>query len=432
MSVKKRIGILISFGFAERNLKCARISDLLVNAGYDVDLNQDINHVGLAARFCATLKFWLAKRLAHRFGLIQGYQKALARKDHRNDRTIAKSDRFQPSLGFPFPKSKSIFFLLHWAFKKMPTTIKKTYKPDLVVLTDLQYLLAQNAIRYCENNEIPIVAINASWDHLTHRSKALDSPMLKLFLVWNHIQAEEAVNYHGISREKIKVVGAMHFDRLHHMRTDFVRDDIREKYSVTSEDKIIFLPAYSRRLGEREPAVINHLLHHLKSIDRIKIIIRPYPNDPDFYNRFSHVINHPRVSVIDLNSTNDDEDFRVISELLYAADIVLTGCSTAAIEAMYYDTPVIHLGIDQGQKIGKQALFKKYFFSDHYKHIMKHKASFYVQTYGELLNAVQVYFEDLSTHRRERQLVVKEQVAYTDGQSGRRIIEHIKDELPLG
>lgn len=428
MGVKLQIGILISFGFAERNLKCVRLAELLIEAGYKVDLNQDIERTGKIPSKLRMFKFWLMKRLMHRFGEIQGFKKFIARKELREEKNDL-SDRYDASLGWPFPHSNLVFRLLHWLFRGLPSTIRKDYQPDMVVLTDLQFLLAQNVIKHCERYRIPIVAINASWDHLTHRSQAIDGPELKKFLVWNEIQVEEALRIHGIPQRKLGVIGAMQFDALHRSRSDFDPHKIRERYMVSPTEKILFLPAYTIRLGEREPAVISHILDSLDVIDRVRVIIRPYPTDSHFYTRFADVLSHPRVSVAELNPDNPDEDFRSMSELLYVADVILTGCSTAAIEAMYYDTPVIHLGIDEQERIGNQVLFKKYFFSDHYRHIMKHRASFYVQTYAELLSSIQTYLDDPGMHRDERRLVVDEQIRYQDGKSGERIVAHINEVL---
>ena len=92
---------------------------------------------------------------------------------------------------------------------------------------------------------------------------------------------------------------------------------------------------------------------------------------------------------------------------------------------MYYDTPVVHLGIDNKDKVNGSSLNKKFFFSDHYQYIMRRKASFFVKNFSELLEAINKYFENPNLLRNERLDVVKEQIFYLDGKAADRIVDII-------
>ncbi|MEO2014240.1 MAG: CDP-glycerol glycerophosphotransferase family protein [Fuerstiella sp.] len=422
--MKKKVSILSSFGFAKRNLKSSCLADKLRASGYDVGVDDCLRRSSRWEGHINGLKYSLTRQLYHRFGEIQGFRKHLARREHCRDPDVGRWDAYNAWHGFPFPESRACFNFLDWIYRHLPSDFSSAYKPDLVLLTDMQDLLGQNAIQYCERHGIPVICINSSWDHLTHRGRVIDSPAIHKFLVWNEVQREEIQGVHGVDLAKVGIIGALQFDSLYHGKS-FDRRAIRCGLQLEDNEKLLFLPAYNARHGCYEPRIVEWILgQNFDWMPKYRIVIRPYPGDTTFDERFARVLDNDNVTKSEL-IVDEVADFRSMSELLATSDIVLTGASTAAIEAMYYDTPVIHLAVDSRESRDTNELFKKYFFSDHYQHIMKHDASHYVQTFDEL--AVALREGNIHPERKKagRRAVIAEQVYFDDGRSAERIIEEV-------
>jgi hypothetical protein len=422
--MKKKVSILSAFGFAKRNLKSSRLADKLRSSGYDVS---DDDYPVIRNRwryYTAEFKTQLTRQLYHRWGEIQQFRKHMARKAHRNDPEVARWDRYDSWNGFPFVNSQTTFEILDWIYRHLPSNIDPRYQPDLVLLTDMQDVLAQNTIRHCDRHGIPLICINSSWDHLTHRGRVIDSPKVQQYLVWNEIQQNELQRIHGISADRTEIVGSLQFDALHRISSDDSRRT-RERLGIGPDELVLFLPAYNSRLGPHEADNIEWIIQQKLDVPNgFRVVVRPYPGDQDFNERFARVLQSDRVILSSLLE-NESDDYNSMSQLLVASDIVLTTMSTAAIEAMYYDIPVIHLGIDATESRNDSELFKKYFFSDHYQHVMKHNASHYVQTYQELSSAIEDCISRPSQKRAARARVVHEQVQFLDGHAADRIVSAV-------
>ncbi len=427
MSKTKKIIVVYSFGFSKRNMISSGLIDKLIANGFDVDDSQDFYKLDRVSRLLEYIKYKLTNQLFYRFGYIKKFKKFLSKEKYRNSSEINKWDKINRLHGFPFPNSKILHNILHIIFKLIPSTIHNNLNADLILLTDLQFIYAQNFIKFANKKKIPVISINSSWDHLTHRGKVLNSKMIKKFLVWNEIQKKELIEIHNIDEQLIQIVGTLQFDSLKKIKEYDLKKAFYQKYKVSKDHKIIFLPAYNQRHGQFEPHAILEILKRKTDINfPFLIIIRPYPGDKTFNDRFQDTYKFQEVKIAE-NKPNDKDDYHAMSLLLKYADVVLTGASTAAIEAMFYDTPVIHLGIAPDQNHGKNYLFKEFFFSDHYAPIMEKKASVFAQDYNELINAINLYLRYPGFHRPERDCVIKEQVYFTDGQTSNRILENVNE-----
>ena len=422
--VRKKIKIIYSDRFSERNFKTSGLICSL-NELFFIDLEQNVFKKSFVFNSIENVKRILQNCVIYRFATINRFKKYLAKRQHQKDSDLDKrQDKLYAILGFPFPKSKHVFNLLYWIYTKFPSGIKENcINADLVLITSGQERVAQSVIRYSEKLNIPVIVLINSWDHLTHRGKVIQSKIIRNYLVWNEIQKNELIDIHDIVEDKIKIVGALPFDLFNNDKVDLLNLNTKKRYKISENEKILFLPAYNMRHGKHEPRVIRYLLEHLNKISyKFKLIIRPYPTDNTFDARFSDILLHPNVILSPLRD-DVEEDRRNMSELLMHSDVVLSGCGTVAVEAMFYDTPVIHLAIDVDESKGQNSLFKKFYFSDHYQHIMKHNPSHYVETYEEFISAINVNLEHPELKQAERKKVIKEQIGFLDGKAHQRIAD---------
>ena len=112
-----------------------------------------------------------------------------------------------------------------------------------------------------------------------------------------------------------------------------------EKYGIQPGEKVIFLPAYNVRFGKYEPATINYILNRKNEIsENLKIIIRPFPGDKTFNQRYEEILSNPEVLKNEYDVDDPVNNFNDISDLLKFSDVVITGTSSAALEAMFFST----------------------------------------------------------------------------------------------
>jgi len=115
------------------------------------------------------------------------------------------------------PGRRAIAMALRWLEQAVPVSQPiadwlREEQPDLVLVTPLielgspQFDYLQAARSLGLRTALPVT----SWDHLS--SKALIRMEPDLVLVWNETQKQEAVEYHGLSPDRVVVTGAQAYD----------------------------------------------------------------------------------------------------------------------------------------------------------------------------------------------------------------------------
>ncbi|MCP4179607.1 MAG: hypothetical protein GY756_17755, partial [bacterium] len=411
MSEKGKIHIFYIDMYSERNIITSGIIEKLKEKGYEVEVSFDeVFRNGILYKILDKWRKFIFAIQKYRFIASSKFAKYQIKKKHRNDMTLDKFDRLNYWLGFPFPESKIILNFFYRLFLLTPNTVNNSFKPDLVIVFGCQDVITQNVIKLCNKKNIPALTVVSSWDHLTHRGRVIKSDQIRYFLTWNDIQKHELIKYHYISQEKIKKVGALQFDLLFKEREIPEEPKVlHRKYNIPENYKIVLLPADSYRLGISEPRIVSQLILQKEKIESpFVLIIRPNPVDVNKgIERFDKIPESKNVIFAPLVK-DKNQDRKNMSALLRYSDVILTGCTSPALEAMFYDTPVVHIAIEEDERKENPSYYKEYFYSDHYKNIMKHNASSFVETYNEMFDAINTYCNNPEYKKEERLNVVKE------------------------
>lgn len=428
--MSKKIAIILTDRFARRNIETSGLLEELKRRKFDLELVDNCYNKNVICRLVNYIKRRIYDIIQFRFLEINNIKKHLLKKKYKS-KSHFKNDKINSYLGFPFPRSRWIYLCLQKLYKKLPACFLDL-KIDCIIVTNLQDPYAQSCIKWAEKKgDVKVFPILNSWDHLTHGAKVLDSYCIPFYMVWNKIQNNEMVTLHEINPEKLRIVGSLQFEYLSRFKKKYLNNSkmVVEKFQLESDERIIFLPAYNMRLGEFEPYVVKKILENSSKIQaKFRIIIRPYPKDDQFYQRFSSVINHPNVQIMHIDA-DPKKDRANLALLLNSSDVVICGAGTIALEAMYYDTPVIHLGIDTRERDEIDTLHKEYFYSDHYIHIMNRKASYYVTSTNKLIRAINDYFLNPKIHQKERSQVIIDQLGGFNTEPGKKIASLIDQEI---
>jgi len=208
----------------------------------------------------------------------------------------------------------------------------------------------------------------------------------------------------GISKKKIVITGNPLFDKL--INFTYNKKEILKKLELNPAKKIIVFASQPLPDLEERKRIFIAVTEVLKTIHDVQIVVKPHPAEmEDFYKN------------IDIPNTADSV---IITKkvdlygLLYSCDLLITGFSTTALEAMILNKPVITVNFSGKSDIMPYA---------------KSGAAIGVYKEEDLLNAVRNIInnegvvEKLTNNRRQ---FVYEHAFKTDGNASKRVLNYIE------
>jgi hypothetical protein len=125
---------------------------------------------------------------------------------------------------------------------------------------------------------LPSVLLVWSWDNLS--SKAVLNEHPDRLLVWNEIQAREAVEFHAVDRRRVEVVGAANFDRFFE-ELDAARSRSGEGPRAARPRTILYLGS-SAKVAPREVPIFERWLQAVRAsgdprVRDAHVVVRPHP-----------------------------------------------------------------------------------------------------------------------------------------------------------
>jgi len=134
-----------------------------------------------------------------------------------------------------------------------------------------------DAVKVARRLGLPSIMVVWSWDNLSSKATLTEHP--DWLLVWNEVQAREAVDQHGIPSERVLVVGAANFDRSFE---EIAADGQAESPAPTGESATLLYLGSSPKVAPQEPLIVDRWLAAVRSSDEplvreAHIIVRPHP-----------------------------------------------------------------------------------------------------------------------------------------------------------
>jgi hypothetical protein len=172
--------------------------------------------------------------------------------------------------------------------------------------------------------DVPSILLPWSWDNLS--SKAVLHAHPDHLLVWNELQADEAVELHGVPRQRIEVVGAPNFDRF------FAQVEALEGTRNDDGRKTIVYAGSSKNVAPDEPDILARWLEAVReaedpAVRNARVRVRPHPGGRQW--RTWSPPDDPLVSAERWAKSERDR----LAPLLVAADVVVALNTSAEIEA---------------------------------------------------------------------------------------------------
>jgi UDP-N-acetylglucosamine 2-epimerase len=136
----------------------------------------------------------------------------------------------------------------------------------------------------------------------------------------------------GIDESRVVVTGRPTYDALIRAEESFKKEQICKKFGLDPTRKIVVYATENLLPWETQPLVYA-LCTIMKKLSDVQFVIKVHPSEPSLslYERVSKDVGVQCLITRDAN----------IYEILFVCDLMITGFSTAALDAMILDKPVV-------------------------------------------------------------------------------------------
>jgi hypothetical protein len=314
------------------------------------------------------------------------------------------------------------------------------YSPDAVLFTKL-FSTNIHLVKEAKRRGIKTICFLEAWDNLS--SKGPLSVIPDTILVWNEFMKREAIEYHAFPQDRIHVVGIPQFDIYHEPAKFLSREQFFARHGLDCKLKLITYAVAAGEIAPEEPEVIEQLYQAVMS-GRIEtpaqILVRLHPQTRGKYlEAFQRLKNRPRITVqqagrvakIQDGWDPSWDDMIRLGETMYHSNVVLNVASTISLDAIAFDTPVVGVGFEGGERRDYMESYRRYYDYTHMNRIVKSGGLRVVRSFEEMIKAVNAYLVDPSLDAAGREKVRREQFYRLDGQSAKRAARAILSEMGL-
>lgn len=218
----------------------------------------------------------------------------------------------------------------------------KELAPDVLFACPVIYPIIRTSpevdyVKAARAQGIPVVVQVSSWDNLTTKSSFHIRP--QKVLVWNKMQVDDAVRYHGLKRKNVHAVGAPTFDKLFEGRLLEDRVQFCQDTGLDPSRPFFMWAASSRATRADERKVVNGLLAAMKAhpeLDHHQLLVRPHPKFTEAFDNWSS----PSVAIWRTPAFPDgDEATRGLYNCIAHSEAVIGLSTSVFLEAGALDKP---------------------------------------------------------------------------------------------
>ena len=302
------------------------------------------------------------------------------------------------------------------------------YQPDLIFSTDLQNELDVGLIHEARDRKVKIVGMVRSWDNLT--SKGVLRVLPDRMVVWNEIVKQEAVDFADIRPERISIIGIPHYDAYvkgnRTPRSDFyasMKLDLSKRF-------IVFAPTGDRYIANN--TIDRDIVSILQGVlpGTYQLLVRLPPGD---------IVNLAGLKVSGAVRIDDPgthfgvkkamelsfEDDRRLADTLFYCDLLVTGPSTIAIDAVVFGKPVIFVAFDGYENRKYYEGMERFLDYTHIRHIIESQGVSVARSQDEFMRLILEYLGGSSKGSAGRKRLVEIECFKLDGGSTQRLANEI-------
>lgn len=221
--------------------------------------------------------------------------------------------------------------------------------------------------------------------------------------VWGEIMRQTFLD--GVKNSKpawpqvLRVTGAPRFD------AHFEKAGSKDEYFLKAKQILIAMPCYHKEYNIEEAKAVMAGIAQAK-IDGIHVLIHPHPGSPD-------ELWHGLAKEYKIASYAVDRK-RPIIDCIAESEVVVTGASTVALEAMIFDKPIVCL-----------SAFRHLETQRHFKPLYSSNAKYLAMNYAEVATAIRQAFARPKEHSENRKELVRRYFA-NGGSASKACVDEIE------
>jgi hypothetical protein len=281
---------------------------------------------------------------------------------------------------------------------------------------------------------IPHVHVIGNWDTFT--SKGYPGVRVDTLLVWGPVMKRDAIALHDIPEERIKLIGAVRYDRLKKTIIE-QRDAFLKRCGLDSDKKtILFAGPLS---GDQYFEMLKVYECLCETDGCYQMIFRMYPNKKFMESVYVKPIIHYAKSLPGVYVSIGDPDYRTGDkeeavlkieqyELWHAfeySDLVVNYFSTAALEACLFNKPVISMNYRPLEDYGWLAPpdYADHASLPHNQRLKDYGAVHRVSSREELIEAIRTAVLYPDRYSAGRRTAAEQELGVLDGHVIERLVE---------
>lgn len=319
--------------------------------------------------------------------------------------------------------------------------IFKKYKPLLYFSAYSCSIHEKPIIAAAKRNKIKTVLYIFSWDSVTIKWPMPFVP--DYAITCGQILKEEIEHYYGYDGSKIFISGLPQFDIYFSYNGKESRKDFFLKNGLDENKKLIMLATTSWL--EYEPDIARILYDAIKNREILpdsQLLIRLYPTDD--IKRFASLQNLSDIVIQKAGKDSklskdmilndkwdpDEQDMKHLGSLLKHSDVLITCGSTISINALCFDTPIIHIKFDGYEKnLPYHKSARRFYDYVHQKRFLEPGGVRLAGTSAELIKYINMYLSDKSIDSAGRAATLKQQCGEIDGKAGERMANFLLEKM---
>ncbi len=299
------------------------------------------------------------------------------------------------------------------------------YRPDLIFATDLQDLRAQEfsdsyLVREAKRRGIYSVGMGRSWDSMT--TKGLLRTLPDIIAVQNTNIESWVINYHGVPKSRLRVVGIPHYDDyLVGQRSD--REEFMTRLGLNPARRYIFVTPPSD-IWTGDKSFNNFLFNELAKLGE-QVVVR-FPlfgalETGGFKPPAGMVFDVPKNVVKLEESMLRRSDDQHLANLIYHSDVVLTSPSSIILDSAIFYKPTVLIGFDGDKPKPFWDSLLRYYEYEHQQEVIKKGKLPIAKSPEEMRDLLKSYLENPEKDKEARKLVAEGACFKLDGKSGERL-----------
>lgn len=336
-----------------------------------------------------------------------------------------------------FVKRAVVPFLYLRVFRERPfQDLFVRYNPSVVFATNVYGEFDTMLLAEAKRRRVFSIAMPANWDHIDKYFLPLQADWL---LAQNEQVKNAAVKYQAYKPEQIQLIGYPYFDFIQ-SPDSFLPRGTTLKYLRFPDNARYLLYVSGTAYCPDEPDIIETMLKWIDSGelgDNIFLVLRPYlggrSKDKEFdRKKFEDFASHPRVCFYTEKSwDNMDDAVRYLNTIRHAS-VVMTVYSTAFLEAVVMDQPIVAAVFDGYKNRPYHRSIRRFEEFEHFKDFIKTGALKRTFNFDELRTALKNYFANPALDGDKRAFV-RDHVCYKlDGGATRRVVETVLAAVKRG